>query len=148
MAAAIPYAIAAVSAYGSYSSSKAQSEASRAQGRQLETNSQKIYEMGKFQANEVQRQGRVTMSDAQARQAASGFSASDPASLKQLAEIAGQAKFNELAVLYESNARAQGEVNAAQNVRRTGAAVKSAGALNAVTSAVSAYAGAGGSFGG
>ena len=120
-----------VSAYGSYKAGRDQQEAASDAAADTRWNAGKIRERGQMEAGEVKRQTNRAMSDAAAIQAASGFSASDPTDLRQLAEISGAGKWNELAVLYESNMAAQGEERAAKNLRASGQAAKRAGTYSA-----------------
>ena len=75
---------------------------------------------GRSRAQEERRQTARLMSDAQAAQAASGFSASDMQAIKQRGDISGAGKYNELAYLYESEMDAQGLLRAGRNAEKTG----------------------------
>jgi hypothetical protein len=66
------------------------------------------------------------MSDAQAAQAASGFSASDAQAIKQRGDISGAGKYNELAYLYEAEMDAQGLIRGARSTRKTGKTMRDA----------------------
>lgn len=125
------------SAYGSYKQGRdAQKNASNAAA-DMRWNANKIREQGAMEGKEIKRQVNRTMNDAAALQAASGFASSDPTDLRQLAEISGAGKWNEIAAMYEAEMRAQGEMRASKNLRATGQAQKRAGIYSAGSTLIS-----------
>ena len=112
---------------------KSARKAASSQARQVEWNAQRSREAGATRAQEESRRTARLMSDAQAIQAASGFSGSDPTALKQLADIAGAGKYNELALRYDSEMQAQGLQREARNMRKTGRRTQRAAYLDAGT---------------
>jgi len=124
-------------AYGSYKAGKEQEKNADRAAATTRFNAAAIRDQGQMAATEVRRQTNRTMNDAAALQAASGFSASDPTDLRQLAEISGAGKWNEIATLYETEMRARGEDMAARNLRKSGDAAKRAGTYGAAASLLS-----------
>jgi len=125
-----------MSAYGSYKSGREQQKSASRAAADTRWNAGVIREKGQMQAKEITRQTNRAMSDAAALQAASGFSASDPTDLRQLAEISGAGKWNEIAARYEAEMGAQGEERAARNLRKSGQAAKRAGTLGAAATLI------------
>lgn len=124
MAQAVPYVIMAgatlFSAKGQYDAGKATAASASNEARQMEMNAQRARRAGRSRAEEQGRETARMMSDAQAIQAASGFSASDAQAVRQRGDISGAGKYNELAYLYEAEMDAQGLVRSASNTRKTG----------------------------
>jgi len=82
-------------------------------------------------------EGRKTardVSDAAAIQAASGFSASDAAAIRDRAELAGVGKYNELAILYEHEQEARGMQRQASYTAARGRRIGRAGTIAAAAS--------------
>lgn len=121
---AIQLGTAAYGAYTGYKANKAQgaaqSSAANSEAFQMEANAIRSRRAGVSRAAEVRRETIRLMSDAQAAQAASGFSASDAQAINQRAAISGVGKYNELAYLYESEMDARGMINQAGATRATG----------------------------
>ena len=114
-------------AYGTYTSYKGNKNAGKAarseanaQAFQMEANAIRARRAGVSRAAEVRRETNRLMSDAQAAQAASGFSASDAQAVKQRGDISGVGKYNELAYLYEAEMDARGMISQAGATRATG----------------------------
>lgn len=128
-------------AYGSYKAGREQEKSADRAASQTRFNANAIRAQGQMAATEVRRQTNRTMNDAAAIQAASGFSSSDPTDLRQLAEISGAGKWNEIATLYEAETRARGEDMAARNIDKSGDAAKRAGTLGAASSLISGASG-------
>jgi len=135
----------AVSAYGSYKAGKDADEASRDAARNQEWNAGKTMEGAMMRANEQKRATARMLSDAQAIQAGSGFSASDPTSLRRVAELSGEGKYNELAILYEGTAQAEAIRRDAKLTRQEGRAQRTSGYLRAGSTVLGGF-GSGGSF--
>jgi len=121
--------------YGAQSEKKAASS----EARQHEMNAFRARRAGKSRAEEQHRITARLASDAQAAQAASGFSASDAQAIKQRGDIHGAGKYNELAYLYEANMDALGLQNVARNTRKTGSRNATAGYINAASTAIGGY---------
>ena len=130
MAQAVPYVLmagaTALSAKGKIDAGKAEAKSASNEARQMEFNAQRRLKEGRSRAEEEHRQTARLMSDAQAVQAASGFSASDAQAVKQRGDIAGAGKYNELAYLYEAQMDSEGILRGAKNTRETGKNLRTA----------------------
>mgnify|MGYP003673735772 CR=1 FL=1 len=107
------------------------------QAKQMEANAARAMQEGRSRADEEKRQTARLMSDAQAIQGASGFSASDAQALKQVGDISGAGKYNELSYIYEARQDAEGMIRGAKYSRESGRAKQRAARLGAVSSAFS-----------
>ena len=131
-------------AYGTYtgykankSAGKAASSEANAQAFQMEANAIRARRAGVTRAAEVRRETNRLMSDAQAAQAASGFSASDAQAVQQRGDISGVGKYNELAYLYEAEMDARGLISQGAATRQTGRNQQSAYNSAATNSVIS-----------
>lgn len=128
----------AFSMFSSIQKGKAAKSAANSEARQMEANAARARQSGKTRAEEEKRQTARLMSDAQAVQGASGFSASDAQALSQVGDIAGAGKYNELSYLYESEMDAIATLRGAKHVRKAGAAAKRSAYIGAAATAFSA----------
>lgn len=136
-AAAIPLATTAFSMASQVSQGRAARKAADSEASQISDNARRAREEGQSRADEVLRQTNRQMSDAQAIQGGSGFSASDAQALKQVGDIAGAGKFNELAQLYQADNQATGMEGQARAVKQSGRRAQRASYLGAVSTAFS-----------
>lgn len=134
---AIPLAATAFSVASQVQKGKAAKSAASSEARQMEVNARRAREEGQARADEEARQTARLMSDAQAIQGASGFSASDAQALKQIGDIAGAGKYNELSHLYESEQDALTSLRGARATRKAGRRSARASYLGAVSTAFS-----------
>lgn len=137
--AAVPLVATAFNVGSKVVQGRAQKKAADSEARQMEANARRVRERGQAESEEIQRQTARTMSDAQAIQASSGFSGSDPSSIRQIAKIAGVGKHNELAALYEAEQEASGIERGAAATKRAGRSARNAAFMGAASTAFSGY---------
>jgi hypothetical protein len=137
--AAIPLAATAFSIAGQVQRGRAEKAAASSQAAQIEANAQRRLAEGKMLAQEETRKTARLMSDAQAIQASSGFSASDAQALKQIGDIAEVGKRNELAILYDARMDAEGMQREAAAARESGSRAQSAAYVGAFSTALGGY---------
>lgn len=99
---------------------KAIKEGAKSESRQLNANADRRLVEGQMDAAEIRRQKRILLGDARAAMAASGGTTTSPQAVRQLGEIAGASKFNELSALYEARMDAHGMRAGAGAVERSG----------------------------
>lgn len=138
---AIPLAITAFSVAGQVKSGKDAKKAADSEARQIDANAGRAREEGRSAAAEERRRTARDLSDAQAIQGGSGFSASDAQALQQIGEIAGAGKFNELSIMYEAEQNAQGLQREARNTRKSGSRARDNAYIGAAATAISGAAG-------
>jgi hypothetical protein len=136
-AAAIPLATTAFSVASSVSKGRAARKAADSEAAQISDNARRAREEGQSRADEIRRQTNRQMSDAQAIQGGSGFSASDAQALKQIGDISGAGKYNELAQLYQADSQATGMERQARETKKAGRRAQRSAYLGAVSTAFS-----------
>lgn len=127
----------AFSVGGQIQSGRAQRASANNEAAQMEANAARAMQEGRSRADEEKRQTARLMSDAQAIQGGSGFSASDAQALKQVGDIAGAGKYNELSYIYEARQNAEGMIRGAKYSRESGRAKQRAAYMGAVSTAFS-----------
>ena len=135
--AAIPLAATAFSVAGKVQQGRAAKKAADSEAKQIDANARRERLAGKSRAEEEQRETARLMSDMSAIQGGSGFAASDAAAIRQVGDVAGVGKYNELSILYDSELNAKGLDRAASNTRKRGRAARKNAYLSAASTAFS-----------
>lgn len=136
---AIPIAATAFSVASGVQKGRAAKKAADSEAVQMEANARRRMTEGKAIADEVRRRTVRDMSDAQAIQASSGFSASDAQALNQVADIAAAGRKNELSYLYEAKMDAEALRRGADTRRSEGRRARNAAYLGAASTAIGGF---------
>jgi hypothetical protein len=115
---------AGVSAYGTIAAGKAQQQAADYEAAQLDVQAKDEKAAAQAQALELRRNRTLALSALQARSAASGFSATDPTTVKLAGDIAARGAYQEAIAQYGGNSRAAGLNAQATGARLSGQAAR------------------------
>lgn len=139
LSAALPYISAASTAIAvgsQYQQGKAQQAALQLQAQERKADANAAQAEAQREAAIERRKARNLMSRARAVSAASGAGASDPTVTNILTDIETQGEVNALNALYSGNTAAQGLRRGAQVAQNEARAARSAGLLNAASTAL------------
>ena len=146
MAVAIPYIIAAVAAAGSYSQSKQAQSAAHYQAQAQKVNAQNILSMASANEDALRRKSAQALGSQRAALAESGIALDYGTGADLTSSSALNAEMDALNLRYQGTINAQNSNSQADLDEYQAKAYGKAAGLNAATSALSSYSGAGGSF--
>jgi hypothetical protein len=115
---------AGISAAGTIAAGQAQQQAANYEAAQLDVQAKDERAAAQAQALDERRHQRLALSALQARSAASGFTATDPTTLKLAGDIASYGEYRAQAAQYAGNSRAAGLNAQATGARLSGQAAR------------------------
>lgn len=122
-------------------SGNAQKKAAKSQSTQMNANADRRIVEGDMDAAEIRRQKRIVLGDARAIMTAQGGTSTSPQAVRQLGQISGASKHNELTALYEARMDAQNMRAGGEAVQRSGRAQARATYANSISTTLTSPAG-------